>query len=271
MLRSSYSAQRGLTLTLVSMLLAIVVASATPAAALAAWPVVRNGDAGPNVTTIQYLLRHRGYSLSADGQFGSATESQVRAFQSANGLSADGIVGANTWSKLVVTLNLGANNDAVRGLQTQLNKHGYSLTVDGAFGPATESAVLNFKSKYGLGSGSTVGSTTWQELTGNSGGSSGGWQTAVASSYGPGLYGNRTACGQTLTTSTIGVAHKTMACGTRLRFQGRSGQVVYANVIDRGPYVSGREFDLTEATVKQMGYSGTSDFGVRTVYWNYAN
>lgn len=244
--------------------------SATPAAALAAWPLVNNGDSGPNVRTVQYLLRHRGYSLTVDGQFGPATESQVKAFQSANGLTADGDVGPNTWSKLIVTLSAGANNDAVRGLQTQLNKHGYGLAVDGAFGSGTKSAVVNFQSAHGLAADGIVGPQTWQELTGTTPPSTG-WRTAVASSYGPGLYGNRTACGQTLTTTTIGVAHKTLACGTRLKFQGRSGQIVYANVIDRGPYVSGREFDLTEATVKQMGYTSTSNFGVRTVYWNYAN
>ena len=95
------------------------------------------------------------------------------------------------------------------------------------------------------------------------------WMSAVASSYGPGLYGNRTACGQILTTTTIGVAHKTLPCGTRLKFLGRYGQVVAATVIDRGPYVSGRTFDITEATVKQMGYASAIDFGVRTVSWDY--
>jgi hypothetical protein len=95
------------------------------------------------------------------------------------------------------------------------------------------------------------------------------WKTAVASSYGPGLWGNRTACGQTLYTTTIGVAHRTMACGTRLKFQGKNGVIVAATVIDRGPYSGDRTFDLTEATVKQMGYSSAYDFGVRTVYWDY--
>jgi rare lipoprotein A (peptidoglycan hydrolase) len=69
----------------------------------------------------------------------------------------------------------------------------------------------------------------------------------------------------------IGVAHRTMPCGTRLRFRSRSGQVIYANVIDRGPFASGRTFDLTEATVKRMGYTSARDFGVRAVSWNYAN
>jgi rare lipoprotein A (peptidoglycan hydrolase) len=106
-----------------------------------------------------------------------------------------------------------------------------------------------------------------QETTGDVGAMA--WKSAVASSYGPGLWGNRTACGQTLYTTTIGVAHRTMACGTRLKFQGKNGVIVYASVIDRGPYNYDRTFDLTQATVQKMGYADSYAFGVRTVYWDY--
>jgi hypothetical protein len=77
-----------------------------------------------------------------------------------------------------------------------------------------------------------------------------------ASYYGPGLYGNPVACGGTLTPSTVGVAHKTMPCGTKLtlRYRGRSVKV---KVIDRGPYVAGREFDLTYATKQKLGFGST--------------
>jgi peptidoglycan hydrolase-like protein with peptidoglycan-binding domain len=271
MLRSTQPSRHRLMATILSLVfvLAAVLGNVTPAAALAAWPTVRNGDSGPNVKTVQYLLRQRGSTITADGAFGPATESAVKSFQSANGLAADGIVGADTWPKLVVTVDVGSQGEAVKGLQVQLNKHGYtSVAVDGVYGNATGSAVTDFKSKRGLTGGTTVGATTWQELTGSNP-SSGTWRTALASSYGPGLWYNKTACGQILYPSTIGVAHKTMACGTRLKFQGKNGVVVAATVIDRGPYVGDREFDLTEATVKQMGYASTSDFGVRTVYWNY--
>jgi rare lipoprotein A (peptidoglycan hydrolase) len=96
------------------------------------------------------------------------------------------------------------------------------------------------------------------------------WKSAVASSYGPGLWGNRTACGQILRKDTIGVAHKKMACGTRLKFQGKNGVIVHARIIDRGPYVYGRTFDLTQAMVRKMGYAHSYAFGVRTVAWDYA-
>lgn len=74
---------------------------------------------------------------------------------------------------------------------------------------------------------------------------------AVASWYGPGLYGNRTACGQTLTRQTFGVAHKTMACGTRVRLC--AARCTVAPVIDRGPYVPGRTFDLTAPVRAAIG------------------
>jgi rare lipoprotein A (peptidoglycan hydrolase) len=77
-----------------------------------------------------------------------------------------------------------------------------------------------------------------------------------ASYYGPGLYGNSTACGQTLTPSTKGVAHKTLPCGTKVTFRYR-GRTVTARVIDRGPYAAGREWDLTAATKSKLGFGST--------------
>ena len=73
--------------------------------------------------------------------------------------------------------------------------------------------------------------------------------------YGPGLYGNGVACGGTLTPSTIGVAHKTLPCGTKVTIR-YHGHTVVAPVIDRGPYVAGRDYDLTEATRNRLGFGG---------------
>ncbi len=84
---------------------------------------------------------------------------------------------------------------------------------------------------------------------------------AVASYYGPGFYGNRTACGSTLQTDTIGVAHKTMPCGTKLTLRYK-GKEVDVKVIDRGPYAGDREFDLTEATKNKLGFPSTGVVGV---------
>lgn len=81
------------------------------------------------------------------------------------------------------------------------------------------------------------------------------YRAAGASYYGPGLYGNGVACGGTLLPGTLGVAHKTLPCGTRvkLRYQGRT---VTVPVIDRGPYVAGRDYDLTTATKLRLGFPG---------------
>ncbi|CAI9401361.1 peptidoglycan-binding protein [Aestuariimicrobium sp. T2.26MG-19.2B] len=61
---------------------------------------IRRGSKGPDVVYLQQRLNENGYSLSTDGQFGPATESAVRSFQRGNGLTADGVVGPNTWAAL---------------------------------------------------------------------------------------------------------------------------------------------------------------------------
>jgi 5-hydroxyisourate hydrolase-like protein (transthyretin family) len=77
-----------------------------------------------------------------------------------------------------------------------------------------------------------------------------------ASWYGPGLYGNRTACGQTLTAGIVGVAHKTLPCGTKVRFRYR-GRTAVGKVIDRGPFAAGREWDLTAGLKRKLGFGST--------------
>ena len=77
-----------------------------------------------------------------------------------------------------------------------------------------------------------------------------------ASWYGPGLYGNKLGCGGTLTAGTVGVAHKSLPCGTKVTFRyGRRS--VAARVVDRGPYVGGREWDLTAALKQKLGFPST--------------
>ncbi|GGL24109.1 peptidoglycan-binding protein [Phycicoccus endophyticus] len=129
------------------------------------WSTVRSGDSGFRVRTVQYLLRQRGYSLTADGIFGSGTKSAVVSFQSAQGLTADGIVGTNTWTALVVTVRSGSSGDAVRGVQICLTAKGFSTSVDGIFGSGTDSAVRSFQSSRSLVVDGIVGSDTWQALT----------------------------------------------------------------------------------------------------------
>ncbi len=84
--------------------------------------------------------------------------------------------------------------------------------------------------------------------------------------YGPGFYGKRTACGQAMTESLVGVAHRTLPCGTRITFKNPSnGRVVTAPVVDRGPYVSGRTWDLTGGLCLKLRHCYTGSMS-----WKYA-
>ncbi len=82
------------------------------------------------------------------------------------------------------------------------------------------------------------------------------FRRALASWYGPGLYGGSLACGGTLSPGTLGVAHKRLPCGTRVTFHHR-GRTVRVPVVDRGPYVGAREYDLTAATKARLAFGGT--------------
>ncbi len=140
----------------------------TPTPAPLCWPVhsaVIN-NTGPNVFAIQYLLRQHGYALSVDGIYGAGTTSVVQNFQTAHGLSADGIVGPQTWPLLVIQVQQGVyNSDAVSAVQHLLvYQHGYSLTIDGDFGPATHNAVINFQNQRGLPATGVVNIATWSAL-----------------------------------------------------------------------------------------------------------
>jgi rare lipoprotein A len=81
------------------------------------------------------------------------------------------------------------------------------------------------------------------------------YRLAGASWYGP---GGPLACGGTLTDGTLGVAHKTLPCGTMVRLH-LGNRTVRVPVIDRGPYVAGRDFDLTPATKRALGFGDTGE------------
>jgi rare lipoprotein A len=86
---------------------------------------------------------------------------------------------------------------------------------------------------------------------------------SVASWYGPGFWGKRTACGIRLRKATVGVAHKTLPCGTQVEVYYR-GKVATVPVIDRGPFKKGRDWDLTQAAAEQLGVKATVRVGVLT-------
>ncbi|HYV14485.1 MAG TPA: septal ring lytic transglycosylase RlpA family protein [Conexibacter sp.] len=78
------------------------------------------------------------------------------------------------------------------------------------------------------------------------------YRPGVASWYGPGAYGRTTSCGVVLRPTTIGVAHRTLPCGTQVAMYYR-GRTLAVPVIDRGPFVPGRSWDLTLATFHALG------------------
>lgn len=92
--------------------------------------------------------------------------------------------------------------------------------------------------------------------------SSSGWSTARVSWYGPGFYGNTMAGGGTLTPTSMVVAHRSLPFGTRVEFKYK-GKTCVAVVRDRGPYVSGRTFDLGPGTAKTLGFSGVGTVSYR--------
>ncbi|MGI8430277.1 MAG: septal ring lytic transglycosylase RlpA family protein [Solirubrobacteraceae bacterium] len=86
------------------------------------------------------------------------------------------------------------------------------------------------------------------------------YRSAIATQYGPGFYGQTTACGQVLRRNTIGVANRTLPCGTPVAIY-YQGQTIVVPVIDRGPYANHADWDLTEATGKLLAMDGTATIG----------
>jgi rare lipoprotein A len=87
---------------------------------------------------------------------------------------------------------------------------------------------------------------------------------ARVGSAGPAAFGHHTACGGVLQASTYGIAHPTLPCGARIIVEYR-GQRVLTQVVDRGPYEPGRQFDVTDALARKLGLEG-----VQSVHWSYA-
>ncbi len=172
--RSTLPARGRARRTSLAALLAVLVAltavlAAAPAQAASAWPITKAGQPrNNNAMALQHLLTSRGYPTTADGVFGSGTTANLKSFQSAQGISpVDGIAGSGTWPRLVVTVSQGSGNtSAVKAAQTQLNKYGANLVVDGIFGSGTRASVVQFQANRGLPQTGTVDTATWQELLG---------------------------------------------------------------------------------------------------------
>ena len=128
------------------------------------------------------------------------------------------------------------------------------LTADGIAGPQTIRAIRAHTPRCTSASGvRSRGRVSGRGLT----------HTRVVTWYGPGMYGRGTACGQTLTSKLIGLAHKTLPCGTHVRL-GYAGHVVEAVVVDRGPYAAGVDYDLTWGAARALGVLAAGRASVRS-------
>ena len=170
------------------------------------YPTIRLGSKGSDVKKAQQLLIAKGYSCGAagaDGDFGAGTYNAVKKFQAANGLEADGIVGAKTWAALLKTeqtkpeqtkpdkepekepekpmaltgstctvelpiVKQGNKGFTVIAVQTLLGKHNFNVNyIDGDFGPDTLAKVKAFQKAKGLDADGIVGCNTWTKLLTN--------------------------------------------------------------------------------------------------------
>jgi peptidoglycan hydrolase-like protein with peptidoglycan-binding domain len=139
---------------------------------------IKTGDTGDDVKRLQRVLA-RMKTLGPDevtGIFGPQTEQAVKDFQQSNGLVADGVVGPITWGQLhpyreaSPTLQSGSLGPVVAMLQGVLKiGFGYSGTIDGIFGPATETVVRMFQSDSGLPVTGIVDERTWMAPAGAAG------------------------------------------------------------------------------------------------------
>ena len=149
-------------------------------------------------------------------------------------------------------LRVGDCGADVRTLNWILNakSFGTAAPLGQRFEDSTERAVRSYQRRAGIDGSGVVDTRTRAVLIEGMG-------EDVATWYGPGFYGNETACGQTLTRRTVGVAHKSLPCGAKVTIKHR-GRFLRTRVIDRGPFARGAKWDLTGAAARRLGIGTTT-------------
>ena len=152
----------------------------------------------------------------------------------------------------------------VRQLQSALHHLGLlDANATAHFGTLTRRAVTRFQRSRCISADGIAGPITIKAIVDRaprcSGASHGRGRatprlahTRVVTWYGPGWYGRSTACGNTLTKHLIGLAHRTLPCGTEVTLA-YGARVVHAVVVDRGPYADGVDYDLTWGAARVLG------------------
>ena len=145
-------------------------------------PRLAIGAQGPDVQraqTIFVMMKTLGFE-GIDGAFGTVTKNAVTDFQEGEGLTADGVIGNDTWARMPADPNTpilkrGSTGSAVIGLQKGLRKFGGAGSstdpgaADGNFGPRTEAAVKDYQTKHSLLNDGVVGPRTWWVPAGGAG------------------------------------------------------------------------------------------------------
>jgi peptidoglycan hydrolase-like protein with peptidoglycan-binding domain len=174
------------------------------------------------------------------------------------GAQASGAVGREggglapiEWTFGSRTLRVGMQGADVKILNgiVRSKAYGRSVSLTDLFENPTALAVKQFQRRKELAQTGVVDAGTATALTES-------MRRAGATWYGPGFYGNQTACGKVLRTTTIGVANRTLPCGTRVTLS-YHGRYLVAPVIDRGPYRKGYDWDLTSAAAQKLGLTSS--------------
>ena len=141
-------------------------------------------------------------------------------------------------------LDLGDCGGDVKTLHWILKAKSYGVPLGKDFDDPTDRSVRSFQRHHSLRADGVVGTKTRKKVART-------MPRSVATWYGPGFFGERTACGGRLSRKTIGVAHRHLPCGTKVTLKYR-GRYVRARVIDRGPYTRGVRWDLTQKTARKL-------------------
>jgi hypothetical protein len=150
-------------------------------------------------------------------------------------------------------LRLGDCGADVKTLHWLLKAHSYGVPMNDNFDGPTSTSVRAFQRRHHVGANGVVGRSTRKEIARS-------MRTSRATWYA--MNGRRTACGVKLRRSTIGVAHRTLPCGTKVTFKYR-GRYVRAKVIDRGPYSHGVRWDLTKRAADKLHFTSTGTGKIR--------
>jgi hypothetical protein len=203
-----------------------------------------------SVTTTPGVVQPANYTARASGN-GISFATHVSALLN-RGLHISGRVSSADAGKVVEVERRGHQT----GWQWAPTTHG-TVQSDGSFSaywPANHIGQFDMRAVLETQPGTTHGGTASPALTTIV------YRPSIATFYGTGFYGSQTACGVTLTRSTLGTANRTLGCGTKVAVYYR-GRMIVVPVIDRGPYANHADWDLTEATAQKLATPGVANIG----------